>query len=897
MRIKAIRILGFGKWLDQAFDLQGDLDVFYGGNEAGKSTLVAFIQAILFGFPTRVQNDNRYEPKTSSQYGGSLEVVDSKLGDVTVERLPDKKVSGQGRIILPDQTILDENFFQSLLSNINLQVFRQFYLFSLDDLEKINQVKPSQLEENFLNLSVSGAANYLELAADFDKKAQEIFKPSGRMPLLNQALADLKEAEENFHEADRHNASYLSLLEELKAIDQQIDLVKQRLDQERQDRDQVQFYLKNWSKIDRLQFLNQALDQSGDRIKEDDWLAFEDWLSQSQEKNNQIDHLNKELEDLQASQEGLDAGAVNLEDYYRNRASYDKLFDQTSRLVDLSQACQELDQDLSNLKRNHQDLGQDLDLDPDQEVQKIDQEDRSKLSSWLEEWRQTQSKLADLDDAIYKAETQARIRQVLQEENSQDEDSPGWLWPGLAFIVAFLLAFLFDFSFALSVILALLAAGGVYFLSQARGENQASQVSLGQGRLDQAEDIDHLQDLKAKEEGRRKQLEDRYQDFLRAKNLSQDLNLRDLISRVNFFNQYVDQAHTILDLQAERTDLGQKVQRQADWIDQQTDDFATYQDPHYKIAALNQFKTLVDQALKEDRQDQQELNRLSQELGDLNQEADQLDRKMNQVMAKYHETSIARFKKQIAWSRQAQNQAEERDRLEAFFQENKKTGDQTDLGKVNYQSLNRKDQEIQARLKEQASKKDHLIEEKSSLKLQAQKIEMGGEYEERAQILENQKAYVQDLAQKWLTYKLASDLIQETIKAGVRDQVPTILDQASDYFNRLSLGNYQSIQFKADKIQVQRQDGQIFGVKDLSRGTAEPLYAALRLAVIQFQSSKLQFPIIVDDSFVNLDPDRKKVIYDILEEISQDNQVILFTFDPSVLSRFKPDQVTNLSKL
>ena len=50
MKINKIEIYGFGKWNNVIFDLKQDLQVFYGLNEAGKSTLRQFIYSILFGF-------------------------------------------------------------------------------------------------------------------------------------------------------------------------------------------------------------------------------------------------------------------------------------------------------------------------------------------------------------------------------------------------------------------------------------------------------------------------------------------------------------------------------------------------------------------------------------------------------------------------------------------------------------------------------------------------------------------------------------------------------------------------------------------------------------------------------------------------------------------------------
>ncbi|MDN6731077.1 MAG: AAA family ATPase, partial [Atopostipes suicloacalis] len=53
MKIKKLVIYGYGKWIDQTFDLNEDIQIFLGENEAGKSTLMSFIHSIFFGFPTR----------------------------------------------------------------------------------------------------------------------------------------------------------------------------------------------------------------------------------------------------------------------------------------------------------------------------------------------------------------------------------------------------------------------------------------------------------------------------------------------------------------------------------------------------------------------------------------------------------------------------------------------------------------------------------------------------------------------------------------------------------------------------------------------------------------------------------------------------------------------------
>ncbi|UTW70060.1 AAA family ATPase [Anaerobacillus sp. HL2] len=52
--------------------LKDPIHIFLGENEAGKSTIMAFIRSVLFGFPTKLQSELRYEPRLGGRYGGSL---------------------------------------------------------------------------------------------------------------------------------------------------------------------------------------------------------------------------------------------------------------------------------------------------------------------------------------------------------------------------------------------------------------------------------------------------------------------------------------------------------------------------------------------------------------------------------------------------------------------------------------------------------------------------------------------------------------------------------------------------------------------------------------------------------------------------------------------------------
>ena len=76
MKITDIRIDGFGVWNDLHLErLSPHLTAFYGANEAGKTTLMQFSRAILYGMSP--QRRSRYLPPVNGGMpGGTLSILD-----------------------------------------------------------------------------------------------------------------------------------------------------------------------------------------------------------------------------------------------------------------------------------------------------------------------------------------------------------------------------------------------------------------------------------------------------------------------------------------------------------------------------------------------------------------------------------------------------------------------------------------------------------------------------------------------------------------------------------------------------------------------------------------------------------------------------------------------------
>lgn len=73
MKIENIKINAFGKLKDKEINLQDHINIIYGKNEAGKSTLLKFILSIFYGSSKNknkkeISDFEKYKPWTGEEF-------------------------------------------------------------------------------------------------------------------------------------------------------------------------------------------------------------------------------------------------------------------------------------------------------------------------------------------------------------------------------------------------------------------------------------------------------------------------------------------------------------------------------------------------------------------------------------------------------------------------------------------------------------------------------------------------------------------------------------------------------------------------------------------------------------------------------------------------------------
>jgi uncharacterized protein YhaN len=150
-------------------------------------------------------------------------------------------------------------------------------------------------------------------------------------------------------------------------------------------------------------------------------------------------------------------------------------------------------------------------------------------------------------------------------------------------------------------------------------------------------------------------------------------------------------------------------------------------------------------------------------------------------------------------------------------------------------------------------------------------------------------------ALEWSTLTIAVALLREARAKYERERKPDVVLEGQVLFSMITSGRYPRLISPPgeSQIHVEDQNGQRTTLSQLSRGTAEQLYLALRFGLIkEFSRRSEALPVIMDDILVNFDPQRAELACRAIGELAEKNQVILFTCHPETVKLLRA-QVPN----
>lgn len=222
MRLLELNLRAFGPFTARRLDLSGGepgLHVVFGSNEAGKSSALRALKALLFGFPQRSPDDFLH-PYDQLRVGGRLLLADGS--EISFLR----RKGAKNTVLSPeDESALDGGFLDRCLQGMEERHFSN--LFGIDHptlveggrelLEQHGEVGQALFSAGL------GSRSLRRVLGSLDQEAEALFLARGSKPLLNQALAEHKETRRELADASLSGREFEGLRKEQERLREEAD--------------------------------------------------------------------------------------------------------------------------------------------------------------------------------------------------------------------------------------------------------------------------------------------------------------------------------------------------------------------------------------------------------------------------------------------------------------------------------------------------------------------------------------------------------------------------------------------------------------------------------------------------------------------------------------------------
>jgi uncharacterized protein YhaN len=181
MKLTELNIDGFGVW--RGLELHGlslGLNVFYGANEAGKTTLLQFARAVLYGFSP--ERRARYLPPVRGGRGGGSLGISTAAGSFRISRFDRDGVPlGDATVLSPDGTLQGESQLNSLLGDVDESIFNNVFAVGLGELQELGTLDGTAAARLLYDLSTGlDRVSLGEVLRELDASRVRLLSPDGK---------------------------------------------------------------------------------------------------------------------------------------------------------------------------------------------------------------------------------------------------------------------------------------------------------------------------------------------------------------------------------------------------------------------------------------------------------------------------------------------------------------------------------------------------------------------------------------------------------------------------------------------------------------------------------------------------------------------------------------------
>jgi uncharacterized protein YhaN len=256
VEIRQLNLLAFGPFSDRLLDYSSPgsgLHIVYGPNEAGKSSSLRGLKALLFGIPARTTDNFRYENK-DLRIGGTLRSHDGH--ELAIIR----RKGNKNTLLSPDGGQLVDNALAPFLHGVSAEVFEMLFGIDHEALVRGGQEileQKGEVGQALFSASMGSAALHAVLE-QLETEAGELFKPGGSKPSINAALKEHAQLQKAIKDQSLSSREWGEVRRALERTNKELAQLQQEVVQTKAERNRLQRIRRALPKITaRREFLEQ----------------------------------------------------------------------------------------------------------------------------------------------------------------------------------------------------------------------------------------------------------------------------------------------------------------------------------------------------------------------------------------------------------------------------------------------------------------------------------------------------------------------------------------------------------------------------------------------------------------------------------------------------------------
>ncbi len=781
MKIESLYINGFGLFNNVDIkDLSPGLNLFYGTNESGKSSLHAFLRTILFGFPDGRTKENIYPPLYGGNHGGNISLTQDDGSKITIERYTGPR-GGRAEIFNADGSRSGKESLSRILPVSDPSLFNNIYAFSLTELQNFETLNSDAVNDALFSAGAGVNPESLkDLKTLLQKKEDELFKPKGKKGKINRILHRLKEISREKKKLSFSPDEYDRLIREIKSLEGEITA-------EEKEKVNLTVRLKKLEQYSSLYPL----------------LVDLDILKQKLEKTEPVHTF-----------------PVDGVSRYKSLKA---------RLIELSGEYHEKKRRLAEAGKGKKELPT-IHVKDEQDIRMYKASLR-RLKSLYNEYQLLEKELMFINERI----SELHSGKQEHEEKSGTRRFIMPLWPAVITFAAAIPLIWLIYSGGFNPVN---TAGALFFILSG-----VVMLAARRHRL-----VSHEKRAEENNEALLK---------LEKKITEQEEKKEGVDERLSGINSDISVHKKKLFIETEIT---------AEALETKEDEVLLQETIFYK-------KKEYDKILSRISSVKAEIKSLFNKAGAADEEAFLLRGKIyeeRELLLKEIETLNSSIRRLIGASENADQLVKEISRLDM----NRLAGEKASIE----ESLKNKELILNARKREQAGLEEKaraMVKDDQLSRLRAEEKDLKEELEARSI--------------EWITTRFAKGLYSRAIAGFEKERQPGIISEAERLLSSMTLGRYPGIAAPLGENRIELIDKNMNrkSINQLSRGTAEQLYLALRFGfIIEFTKHAGSMPVIMDEILVNFDRERSiEAIRGILE-LSKSQQILYFTCHPNIVELF-----------